>query len=38
MKLWVCESCGESYDGQKPPAGCPKCGKLRFREAAKEEV
>lgn len=26
MKMWRCTVCGTIYEGENPPAACPKCG------------
>jgi rubrerythrin len=33
---WVCEVCGESVRGERPPAQCPKCHAAADRFTAQE--
>lgn len=35
--MWRCGSCGYIWDGDEPPAACPKCGSAMERFAALEE-
>jgi predicted transcriptional regulator len=34
---WVCEICGESVRGQRPPPRCPKCGAETDQFALQEQ-